>query len=62
MSMTKKHFKRGAEIVCEFRAYHNNSPMGDAVATHIEEAFIELFSSFNERFNVDMFKKACKDE
>ncbi len=49
--MTKKDYEKAAEIVRSF------IPAGRWQAP--QEAFIELFSGENPRFDVERFRKAC---
>ena len=52
--MTKKHFIRAAELVkSRVDAGHIDGP---AV---IADAFVELFSAYNDRFDRDRFLVAC---
>ncbi len=60
--MGKKEYEYAANLVREFRAEHGDSEMTNGIATHIEEAFLDLFNHFDSkgRFDNRRFLDACK--
>lgn len=50
--MTKKHFVRAAEIVREDVGYNEYKQI-------VAKAFIQLFSTYNDRFDTARFLAAC---
>lgn len=60
--MGKKEYERAAEIVREFRAEHGSGDMSEGIAAYIEEAFVDLFNTFDSkgRFDNTRFRQACK--
>ena len=59
--MSKKDYIRAAEIVREFRdGLFPTREFNELVASHIEQAFVDLFSSTNSRFDQERFIEACR--
>jgi len=60
--MGKKEYEYAANLIREFRAEHGSGDMSDGIATHIEEAFLDLFNHFDSkgRFDNSRFSAACK--
>ena len=54
--MTKKHFERAAAIVRELQFFQG---VGTDKAQVVADAFVELFSGDNPRFDRGRFLKAC---
>lgn len=58
--MTKKHFKRAAEMI---RAERNlTGVLHKVAALDLEDFCVRLFKEFNPRFDEDKFREACRKE
>ena len=56
--MTKKHFIRAAEIVNGLLV-STEAAHAHQVARQVADAYIELFSAYNDRFDRQRFLVAC---
>ena len=54
--MTRRHFIRAAEIV---KAMVDADNINSKSAHLVADAFIDLFSAYNDRFDTDRFLIAC---
>jgi hypothetical protein len=58
--MSRKHYERAAEIVRELRASDDATARDNAC--RVVDAFVELFSADNPRFDQGRFRAACRVE
>ena len=58
--MTKRDYEKAAEIVRNSPIAHDTDKEIYSPAIYIMQAFVELFSNDNPRFDAARFKKACE--
>jgi len=55
--MTKKHFKKIAEIIANNKAVNFNNPLSQKI--NLINKLADYFKSINENFDQDKFSSAC---
>ena len=55
--MTKKHFKKIAEIIANNKAVNFNNPLSQKI--NLINKLADYFKSINENFDKDKFSSAC---
>ena len=56
-TMTKKHFKKIAEIIANNKASNFNNPLSQKI--NLIDTFSNYFETINENFDKDKFNSAC---